>query len=119
MRFAVSSLLLIAGVLLPACAERTLDAAAVDKRLARIATQDHVLDCASIFAEVAANNRTISSLAREQSVKLTQSKFAFGKDWRESFAHELQSLESRQEYLVTLARHKSCGAPAAPPPRKF
>jgi hypothetical protein len=115
MRYILPSLLLIAGVLLPACAERTLDAAAIDKRIARIAAQDHTLDCASIFAEVAANNRTLSSLAREQSVKLTQNKFWLGKDWREAYAHELQSLESRQQYLVTLAQNKNCGARPPPP----
>jgi len=115
MRYTLPSLLLIVGVLLPACAERTLDSAAIDKRLARISAQDRPQDCASIFAEVRANNHTISSLAREQSVKLTQNKYWFGKDWREAFAQELQSLESRQQYLVTLAQNKSCGARPPPP----
>ena len=115
MRYTLPSLLLIVGVLLPACAERTLDSAAIDKRLARITAQNQHLDCASIFAEVRANNHTISTLAREQSVKLTQNTYWFGKDWREAFAQELQTLESRQQYLVILAQHKSCGAPPAPP----
>ena len=92
MRYTLAGLLLIVGVLLPGCAERTLDAAAIDKRLGRISAQGQPLDCASILAEVRANNETISNLAREQSVKLTQNTYWFGKDWREAFAQEASSL---------------------------
>ena len=49
MRYTLAGLLLIVGVLLPGCAERTLDAAAIDKRLGRISAQGQPLDCAEVF----------------------------------------------------------------------
>jgi hypothetical protein len=49
-------------------------------------------------------------LARQQSVKLTQRTFWYGKNLRDAEGKEIQALQSRQQYLVTLAQHSSCGA---------
>jgi hypothetical protein len=115
MRCSSSALFLSVIIFLPGCAERATatDAVAVDKRLERVTAQDQPLDCAAIFAEISAHNQTISDLAREQYVKLTQRTYWAGKDLREATGKDIQALLSRQRYLVTLAQQKNCRLPAS------
>ncbi|HEY7550266.1 MAG TPA: hypothetical protein VH913_12220 [Hyphomicrobiaceae bacterium] len=109
-RYSSIALLLTVGALSQACANRETDVAGLDKRLERITMQDQPLDCATIFAEVKANIQTISDLARQQNAKLTQRTFWYGKNLQGAEGKEIQALQSRQQYLVTLAQHNGCGA---------
>ena len=40
----------------------------------------------------------------------------FGMDFQGAAGEEIDALNSRQQYLATLAEHRNFGAPAAPPP---
>ena len=89
------------------------------------------MDCAAIIAEVQGNNQKISDLAGEQGVKVAQNVATgiagvfiwplwFGMDWQGTAGKEVAALQSRQQYLVTLAEQRNCGAQAGgPPPRKM
>jgi uncharacterized protein YcfL len=109
-RYSFIALYLIVGTFSQACTNGETDVAGLDKRLERITAQNQPLDCATIFAEVKANNQIISDLARQQNVKLTQRTFWYGKNLQDAEGKEIQALQSRQQYLVTLAQHSSCGA---------
>ena len=87
------------------------------------------MDCAAIIAEVQGNNQKISDLAGEQGVKVAQNVATgiaglfiwplwFGMDWQGTAGKEIAALQSRQQYLVTLAEQRNCGGPAAPPPAR-
>jgi hypothetical protein len=112
------------GVLLLAavtgCAGRAPQPVAV------VQPQDRYVDCAAIFAEVQANNAKISDLSSEQGGKVAQNVAAgvvglfiwpvwFGMDFQGAAGKEVDALNSRQQYLATLAEQRNCGAPAAPP----
>ena len=82
------------------------------------------MDCAAILAEVEANNATVQQLASEEGVKVAQNVVAgvagfvvpilwFGMDWQGAASKEAAALNSRQQYLSTLAEQKRCGE--APP----
>jgi hypothetical protein len=88
------------------------------------------MDCAAIIAEVQGNNQKISDLAGEQGVKVAQNVATgiagifiwplwFGMDWQGTAGKEVAALQSRQQYLVTLAEQRNCGAQVGgPPPQK-
>ena len=79
------------------------------------------------MAEVQSNNDRVQELATEQGWKVAQNVAAgvagfvipvlwFGMDWQGSASKEAQALQSRQQYLTTLAEQRNCGGPAPPPP---
>ncbi len=82
------------------------------------------MDCTAIAAEVKANDTKIHELASEQGAKVAQNVAAgvaglfiwplwFGMDFQGAASTETTALQSRQEYLGTLAQQKRCGAPPA------
>ncbi len=102
-------------IALASCAGRAPQPVAV------IQPQDRFDDCAAIAAEVRANNIKIQELASEQSEKFAQNVAAgvaglfiwplwFGMDFQGAASTETTSLQSRQQYLGTLAAQKNCGA---------
>jgi hypothetical protein len=79
------------------------------------------------MAEVTANNRRVSELASEEGLKVGQNVAAgvaglfipvlwFGMDWQGSANKEVSALQSRQQYLATLAEER-CKAPPPPEPK--
>jgi hypothetical protein len=113
------------GVLLLAavagCAGRAPQPVAV------VQPQDRYADCPAIFAEVQANNKKIQDLAGEEGGKVAQNIAAgvvglfiwpvwFGMDFQGAAGKEVDALNSRQQYLATLAEERNWGAPAATPP---
>jgi len=81
------------------------------------------MDCAAINAEVQANNKKISELGSEEGKKVAQNVIVgaagilipvlwFGMDFQNAAGKEVSALQSRQQYLATLAEQR-CGA--APP----
>ena len=79
------------------------------------------------MAEVQANNKRVEELAEEQGLKVAQNVAAgvagfiipvlwFGMDWQGGASKEITALQSRQQYLATLAQQRQCGAPVQPPP---
>ena len=85
------------------------------------------MDCTAIFAEVEANNQRVQDLASEKGLKVAQNVITgvagfvvpvlwFGMDWQGTQDKEIAALQSRQQYLGTLAEQKRCGAEPAPPP---
>jgi hypothetical protein len=78
------------------------------------------MDCAAITAEVQANNKKISALGSEEGSKVAQNVIAgaaglfipilwFGMDFQNAAGKEVAALQSRQQYLATLAEQR-CGA---------
>ena len=103
--------------------------------VALVQPQDRNIDCAAIFAEVAANNQTISKLGGEKGDKVAQNvvaitagviflPFLFLMDFQGAAGKEIQALQARQQYLETLAEQQGCGVaqpvatplPPTPPP---
>ena len=83
------------------------------------------MDCNAIFTEVQANNAKVQQLASEQGLKTAQNVAAgvagfvvpilwFGMDFQGTADKETAALQSRQQYLATLAEQRRCGE-AAPP----
>jgi hypothetical protein len=79
------------------------------------------MDCTAIAAEVKANDTKTHELASEQGDKVAQNVAAgvaglfiwplwFGMDFQGAASAETTALQSRQEYLGTLAQQKRCGA---------
>jgi hypothetical protein len=108
-----------------ACAGRAPQPVAV------VQPQDRYADCAAITAEIEADNQKVKELASEQGLKVGQNVAAgvaglvvwpllFAMDFQDSASKEVAALQSRQQYLATLAEPRC--APAAPtppaPPRK-
>lgn len=100
--------------LLAACAGRKPDPVAV------VQAQDRYMDCAAISAEVQANNKRISDLGSEEGGKVAQNVIVgaaglfipilwFGMDFQNAAGKEVAALQSRQQYLATLAEQR-CGA---------
>ena len=78
------------------------------------------MDCAAISAEVQANNKRISELGSEEGGKVAQNVIVgaaglfipilwFGMDFQNAAGKEVTALQSRQQYLATLAEQR-CGA---------
>jgi len=110
------SLILPFALALGACAGRSPQPVAV------VQPQDPYSDCAAITAEIEANNRRVNELASEGNLKVAQNVAAgvagvfvpvlwFGMDWQGAAGTEAASLQSRQQYLATLAQQR-CGPPA-------
>ncbi|MCI0599871.1 MAG: hypothetical protein L0Y50_05370 [Beijerinckiaceae bacterium] len=108
--------LLVFAIALGACAGRAPQPVAV------VQPQDSYTDCPAIRAEIEANNRRASELASEKGVKVVQNVAAgvagifvpvlwFGMDWQGTASDEISALQSRQQYLATLAGQRC--APAA------
>jgi hypothetical protein len=109
-------LLLLATVVvcLGACAGRTPAPVAV------VQSQDRYMDCGAINAEVQANTKRIAELGSEEGSKVAQNVAAgvvgiiiwpvwFGMDFQNAAGKEVAALQSRQQYLATLAEQR-CGA---------
>ncbi len=103
-----------ASLLLGACAGRAPNPVAV------VQPQDRYMDCAAISAEVTANNKKISELGGEEGGKVAQNVIVgaaglfipilwFGMDFQGAAPKEVAALQSRQQYLGTLAEQR-CGA---------
>jgi hypothetical protein len=99
--------------------------------VAVVQTQDRYADCAAIAAESEANNQKVTELASEQGLKVGQNIAAgvaglvvwpllFAMDFQDSAGKEVAALQSRQQYLTTLAEQRcSAAVPAhAVPARK-
>ncbi len=78
------------------------------------------MNCSAIFAEVESNNRKIAELGKEKGLKVGQNVATgvagllipvlwFGMDWQGTQDKEIAALQSRQQYLVTLADQRGCG----------
>jgi hypothetical protein len=102
------AILALTAVVLGACAGRSPQPVAV------VQPQDQFTDCAAIRAEVEANNRRVQELASEEGLKTTQNVAAgvaglfipvlwFGMDFQGAASKEVAALQSRQQYLATLA----------------
>lgn len=88
--------------------------------VAVVQAQDRFMDCAAINAEVKANNQRISELGSEEGKKVAQNVIVgaagviipilwFGMDFQNAAGKEVAALQSRQQYLATLAEQR-CGA---------
>ena len=84
------------------------------------------MDCNAIFSEVQANNAKVQQLASDQGLKTAQNVTAgvagfvvpilwFGMDFQGTADKETAALQSRQQYLATLAEQRRCGEAASPP----
>jgi hypothetical protein len=104
---------------LAACAGRSPQPVAV------VQPQDRFMDCAAISAEAQANNVKVQQLGGEQGDKVAQNVAAgvaglfiwplwFAMDFQGSADKEVSALQSRQQYLTTMAEQRRCGGPAAP-----
>ena len=111
-------LAMVIVVAVGACADRALRPVAV------VQPQDRFSDCTAITAEIEANNQKVSELASEQGLKVGQNVAAgvaglvvwpllFAMDFQDSASKEVVALQSRQQYLATLAEQRC--VPAAPP----
>jgi len=101
-----------------ACAGRAPQPVAV------VQPQDRYSDCAAIAAEM--NNQKVTELASEQGLKVGQNVAAgvaglavwpllFAMDFQGTAGKEVAALQSRQQYLATLAQQKCAPAPPAQP----
>lgn len=79
--------------------------------------QDRYSDCKAILAEVEANNQRVSDLASEEGLKVAQNVAAgvagivipvlwFGMDFQGAASKEVTALQSRQQYLATMAEER-------------
>jgi uncharacterized protein YcfL len=113
----------IAALLLAGCAGRAPQPVAV------VQAQDRYMDCAAIIAEVEANNAKVKELAGEQGTKAAQNVIAgvaglvipvlwFGMDWQGTASKEITALQSRQQYLATLAEQRCAKEPPRSSPRR-
>lgn len=88
-----------------------------------VQVQDRYMDCPAIYAEVQSNNQRVQELAEEQGFKVAQNVVTgvagfvipvlwFGMDWQGAASKEVAALQSRQQYLATLAEQRNCGSAA-------
>src|SRR3954468_5157741 len=86
---------------------------------------DRYMDCTAILAEVSGNNERVKQLAADKGLKTTQNVAAgvaglfipvlwFGMDFQGTADTEITALQTRQQYLSTLAEQRRCGAEAPP-----
>lgn len=98
---------------LSACAGRSPQPVAV------VQPQDRYVDCLAIVAEVQANNQKIQELASDEGSKVGQNVAAgvaglfiwplwFAMDFQGTAGKETTALQTRQQYLGTLAEQKRC-----------
>jgi hypothetical protein len=114
-------------IALASCAGRAPQPVAV------VQIQDRYMDCSAIIAEAHANNQKVQELASEEGSKVRQNVAAgvaglfiwplwFAMDFQGAAGKEVTALQSRQQYLGTMAEQKQCAfAGSAPtaliPPR--
>ncbi len=105
----------LATMMLAGCAGRT------PRPVAIVQPVDRQMDCNAIVAEVRANSTQIGELGREDGQKVGQNVAVgivgvlipvlwFGMDFQDASGKEGTALESRNQYLSTLAQQKNCGA---------
>jgi hypothetical protein len=108
------------GLALSACAGRD------PMPIATVQAQDAVSDCAMIIAEIDANNVKFKELADEQGLKTGQNVAAgvagifiwplwFAMDFKGAASKEVVALQSRQQYLTSLATQRCHQSPPPPP----
>jgi hypothetical protein len=101
-------------IALSACAGRAPQPVAV------VQPQDRYVDCLAIAAEVQANNQKVQELASDEGSKVGQNVAAgiaglfiwplwFAMDFQGTAGKEVTALQTRQQYLGTLAEQKRCG----------
>jgi len=111
--------ILIGTLALSACAGRAPAPVAVTQ------PNDRYLDCAAINAEAQANTKRIQELASEEGGKVAQNVAAgviglfiwpvwFAMDFQGAAAKEVAALQSRQQYLGTLAEQRCGATPSLP-----
>jgi hypothetical protein len=104
-------LAMIMGLAVGACAGRAPQPVAV------VQPQDRFADCTAISAEIEANNQKVPELASEQGLKVGQNVAAgvaglvvwpllFAMDFQDTAGKEVAALQSRQQYLATLAEQR-------------
>jgi hypothetical protein len=109
----------LAVTVLTSCAGRSPEPVAV------VQPQDRYLDCAAIEAEVVANNKTVQQLSSDEGSKVAQNVAAgvagifiwplwFAMDFQGTAGKEEAALQSRQQYLGTLAIEKGCATTEPP-----
>jgi hypothetical protein len=107
------------ALLLAACAGRAPAPVAV------VQPQDRYMDCGAITSEAQANTKRIQELGSEEGGKVAQNVIVgvagilipvlwFGMDFQNAAGKEVAALQSRQQYLATLAEQR-CGAVAPLP----
>jgi hypothetical protein len=107
------------ALMLAACAGRAPAPVAV------VQAQDRYMDCAAISSEAQANTKRIQELGSEEGGKVAQNVIVgvagilipvlwFGMDFQNAAGKEVAALQSRQQYLATLAEQR-CGAIAPLP----
>ncbi|HEX9329390.1 MAG TPA: hypothetical protein VF915_22880 [Reyranella sp.] len=112
-------LAVVAATQVAACAGRAPAPVAV------VQAQDRFMDCAAINAEVQANNKKISELGTEEGNKVAQNVIVgaagilipvlwFGMDFQNAAGKEVSALQSRQQYLATLAEQRCGSSPPVP-----
>jgi hypothetical protein len=89
-----------------------------------VQAQDRFMDCSAISAEAQSNSKRIQELGSEEGGKVAQNVAAgvaglfipvlwFAMDFQGAAGKEVSALQSRQQYLATMADQKSCAV--APP----
>ena len=88
-----------------------------------VQAHDRAMDCPAIVAETQANATKIRDLGSEEGGKVAQNVAAgvaglfipvlwFGMDFQNAAGKETAALQSRQQYLATLADQRQCGVRA-------
>ena len=110
-------IIITSGLVLSACAGRA------PNPVATVQAQDRYMDCKAIIAEIESNNAKVQQLASDKGLKTAQNVGAgvaglfipvlwFGMDFQGAEDKETAALQSRQQYLASLAEERRCGAPA-------
>ncbi len=103
----------VAAISLSGCAGRSA------QQISIVQPQDHNSDCTAINAEIRANQRRIADLGSESGAKVAQNVAAgvaglviwplwFAMDFQGAASADAAALQSRNEYLATLAAQKRC-----------
>jgi hypothetical protein len=111
--FRTNTICAATALVLASCAGRAPQPVAV------VQPEDRYLDCTAIQAEIVANNKTLQGLASEEGGKVAQNVAAgvaglfiwplwFAMDFQGAASKEEAALQSRQEYLATLALQRGC-----------
>lgn len=111
---------IVLAALTAACAGRAPSPVAV------VQPQDRFMDCSAISAEAQANTARVQALGSEEGGKVAQNIAAgvvglfiwpvlFAMDFQGAAGKEVTALQSRQQYLGTMAEQKNCAMAAAQP----
>lgn len=91
-----------------------------------VQAQDRFMDCSAISTEAQANTRRVQELGSEEGGKVAQNVAAgviglfiwpvwFAMDFQGAAGKEVLALQSRQQYLGTMAEQKNCAVAQATP----